>query len=259
MIVRETENPTAVVVVIHGAFEHSGRYEWLFNKLLKQGYHIVYGDLPGQGVTQKKLGHIKSFKQYFDTVSEWIDQAKTYDLPVFLLGHSMGGLIAIRILQEQNIEVDGVILSSPALGLCNVPEKPLYMLSKVLNVLAPSVLVPTNVHSKMATRNEAFIARDVSDPLYLRKVSVRWYLEFEKGIDLAFKKIKKYPDVPTLLLQSGEDLLVDVDAVKKWFNQVDLSEKKIKIYEDLYHEILNEPERDEVYADVIQFIEHQRN
>ncbi|RPF50258.1 alpha/beta hydrolase [Aquisalibacillus elongatus] len=255
MLVRESKNPKAVIVAVHGAFEHSGRYEWLFDRFNHFGYHVVAGDLPGQGKTNGKRGHIKSFTEYIVTVLSWLDEAKKYELPVFLFGHSMGGLTAIRAAQLYKPDVAGIILSSPALGMKNGLARPVYYLSKILNVATPSVRFKTGVKTEVATRNEGYNAHDVSDPLFLRKVSVRWYHEFEKAIAHAHKDIKKYPnDVPTILLQGGVDHLVDIDAVKEWFNGIDTTEKSIKIWENLYHEILNEPERDQVLDDVINFI-----
>ncbi|MFD2639681.1 alpha/beta hydrolase [Piscibacillus salipiscarius] len=259
MIVKHADQPKGVIVAVHGAFEHAGRYEWLFDRFNHFGFHVVAGDLPGQGTTKGKRGHIRSFTEYIVTVLSWIDEAKKYDFPVFLFGHSMGGLTAIRTVQQHQTDVNGIILSSPALGMKNGLARPVYFASKLLNVATPSIRFKTGVRSDMATRNEGYKAHDVSDPLFLRKVSVRWYHEFERAIALAFKKIHKYPDIPTILLQGGDDHLVDVEAVKEWFNSIDVSDKSIKIYEELYHEILNEPERELVLKDVISFIDQHLN
>lgn len=255
MIIKRAENAKGVIVAIHGAFEHSGRYEWLFDRFNYFGFHVVAGDLPGQGKTKGKRGHIRSFTEYIVTVLSWIDEAKKFDLPVFLFGHSMGGLTAIRTVQQHKTEVSGIILSSPALGMKNGLARPVYYASKLLNLATPSLRFSTNIRTNIATRNEGYNAHDVSDPLHIRKVSVRWYHEFEKAISAAFKEMDEYPNIPTLLLQGGVDHLVEVEAVKEWFNGIDTYEKTIKIYDGLYHEILNEPERETVLEEVITFME----
>ncbi|WP_188206548.1 alpha/beta hydrolase [Alkalibacillus aidingensis] len=259
MLIKESGSPNAVIVLVHGAFEHAGRYDWLSAQLSERGYHVVYGDLPGQGQSEGKKGVIQAFDQYIEVVSQWIDQAMMYHLPVFLIGHSMGGLTAIRLLQEKNPPIQGVILSSPALGISNRPGKPLYYLSKLLNILTPSMLLNSNIQSEMATRNKAFYTRDSSDPLYLKKVSVRWYHEFEKAISIAFNKVGQYPDIPTLILQAGEDLLVPVVNVENWFNQLKIGDQELKIWQGLYHEVFNEPERKEVLDYALAFIERRLN
>src|SRR4051812_32012453 len=99
-------------------------------------FHIILGDLPGEGMTNRTpRGHIDYFDKYIIEVKDWVQAAYQYDLPVFLLGHSMGGLISIRLLQEEQLNVAGVILSSPCLGLVQAPSKFLNALSHVINVV----------------------------------------------------------------------------------------------------------------------------
>ncbi|MBR7555008.1 alpha/beta hydrolase [Allobacillus sp. GCM10007491] len=259
MRIQEAKNAKAVVVIVHGAFEHSGRYDWVVEQLVTHGYHVVYGDLPGQGENiPSKRGHIRSFQQYIETVKTWVDQAKTYELPVFLLGHSMGGLISIRFVQTMNTSLDGVILSSPAVGITSGPNKALRAIASLMNPFYPSLRVKTGIQSSAATRNEEFVAQDKDDPLFLRKVSIRWFLEFQKAAEQANKNVNHYKNIPTLMLQSGKDQLVDKDVSIDWFNKINVNEKSIHVYDELYHELLNEPEREEVMREIVQFIEGKR-
>ena len=97
--------PKAVVVIIHGAMEHHRRYGWLIEKWRLSGFHVIMGDLPGHGLTSRAgRGHIDSFDEYIFEVKDWIQAAYRFELPVFLIGHSMGGLIAIRLLQEEKMK-----------------------------------------------------------------------------------------------------------------------------------------------------------
>ena len=92
----EAERPVATIVVIHGACEHHGRYKWLSEMWRSSGFNVVMGDLPGQGTSTRERGHIRSFQEYIDEVDKWVARAKAFELHVFMLGHSMGGLIAIE-------------------------------------------------------------------------------------------------------------------------------------------------------------------
>ena len=257
MFERLIDDCHAVVVIVHGAFEHSGRYEWLINRLNQHNISVVFGDLPGQGVSKGEKGYIDRFEQYFDTVLKWVERGKQFNRPLFLFGHSMGGLITIRMMQIYKFDVQGVILSSPALGIANGLSKPLFYLSKILNKTFPTMQFPTGIESQMSTRNKDFHVRDEADPLFLRKVSVRWYHEFEKAIIDAHQDINEYPDIPTLLMQSGKDRLILPQDVKKWFDSLPIKNKTFKLWEELYHELLNEPEREDVFKDVIEFIGKQ--
>jgi len=251
----KAETGKAVIVMIHGAAEHHGRYKWLIEMWRLSGFHVVMGDLPGQGTTSRSRGHIDSFDEYIEVVEEWIREAKTYNLPIFLLGHSMGGLVAIRALQEKCLDVNAVILSSPCLGLVHKPNRAVDMLSKGLNVVLPKIRFDSKLNVKIATRNKEVQEMDENDSLYVTKVSVRWYRELMKAIEQAFEQIHKFPHLPLLLMQGGDDKIVDKDTVMKWFNQLELPEKSFKLWEGFYHEIFNEPERELVFDMAKRFVE----
>ena len=245
----------AVIVMIHGALEHHRRYGWLIEAWRSSGFHVIMGDLPGQGMTTRaNRGHIDSFDEYILEVKEWVEAAYEFDLPVFLLGHSMGGLVAIRMLQEERVEIAGLILSSPCLGLVNYPSKMLDMLSHGLNVLVPTMRMSPGLTVEMATRNEDVRAVDANDALYITKVSIRWYRELIAAMEQAFENMSKVQDVPTLLLQGGDDKIVDKRSVQEWFNNAPLSEKRYKEWPNCYHEVFNEPEREEIFDYAHDFV-----
>jgi lysophospholipase len=250
----EVENAKGVMVIIHGAGEHHGRYEWLRERWNEEGFHVIMGDLPGQGVTTRRRGHIRSFKEYIEAIEGWIEEAQTYDLPIFLLGHSMGALTAIRALQIRSLPVWGVILSSPALGLKEQPPAFKDVLSKGLNKLMPGKLVQSPLVIENVTRNQRLWREHKEDKLYVKKVSVRWYRQFVEAMNLAFKDMDKFPDVPLLILQAGEDKVIEKFIVRQWFDDLSLSEKIYKEWTGLYHEVFNEPEQDQVFAYAKSFV-----
>ena len=159
----------------------------------------------------------------------------------------MGGLIAIRLLQEERLNLAGVVLSSPCLGLVNTPPRSVRIMSSILNVIVPSYRMNSGLTVQMATRNEEVREVDSNDTLYVTKVSVRWYQELNQAIKLAFENIDQIQDIPFLVMQGGEDKIVNKTMVKNWFNNVPLSEKRFKEWPKCYHEIFNEPEREEVF------------
>ncbi|WP_228550101.1 alpha/beta hydrolase [Salinibacillus xinjiangensis] len=235
------------VILVHGAFEHSGRYEWLASQWQQAGFNVLYDDLPGQGKSKGLKGHIDSFDDYINTISNWIEVAKDYHSPIFLLGHSMGGLAVVRTMEELQPDVKGVILSSPGLGLESKPPKWVRFISKMIAKHYPTLRVKMNLQPYMSTRNTLFHNRDEKDPLFLNKVSIHWYHEFERAILQAFEQISNYPNVSTLIMQAGKDLLVQKQHVYRWFEALPIQNKKYYEWEHLFHEIFNEPERDEVF------------
>ncbi|WLR41174.1 alpha/beta hydrolase [Bacillus carboniphilus] len=241
------DKPKAVIVIVHGAFEYHGRYKWLVEMWRSTGYHVIMGDLPGQGLTTRRRGHIEAFDEYIEEVGNWIREAQTYKLPIALLGHSMGGLVTIRSLQETEVNINCIVLSSPCLGIMQKPSKIVDFLSRGMNIFTPSLKYQPKLTVDMVTRNKEIQHFEQNDSLYVRKISVRWYRELMLAIEEAYKQIEKFPDIPLLVLQGGEDKVVDKQKVRKWFNEVDLKEKMYKEWEGYYHEIFNEEKREQVF------------
>ncbi|MCF6408866.1 alpha/beta hydrolase [Pseudalkalibacillus salsuginis] len=254
MWIWEAEHAKAVIVMVHGAGEHHGRYKWLCSQWVANGFHVVMGDLPGQGATRRNRGHIYSFNEYIDTIEKWVESASQFELPVFLFGHSMGGLAVIRALTEKELPVNAVILSSPCLGIVYQPPKPVDALSRVINRVYPTLRLTSHRGFGKATRSKERIEKDIEDVFYVKKVSIRWYRELMNSIKIAHRSVGQFPDVPLLVLQAGNDLIVDKESVRSWFNKLNLMEKSYKEWPELYHEILNDPERDQVFQYVSQFV-----
>ncbi|WP_227396562.1 alpha/beta fold hydrolase [Jeotgalibacillus aurantiacus] len=245
----ETEHAAhGVIVIIHGEFEHHVRYGWLIEMWRSKGYHVVMGDLPGQGMVKRtERGHIDSFKEYEAAVNEWIEAAYLFDLPVFLLGHGLGGLIAVRMLQKVNKEIAGLILSNPSFAYKYTPSKTTQLLSGSLNKLSPEHRFSFGFPITDATRNEEIIELDIEDPIYISRVSVRWYREVLQAMKNVTMDGKVFPDIPVLLMQSGDNRLVDSAPARKWLLQLPLTEMQVKEWPQCYHELFNEPEREEVF------------
>ncbi|MBB5172819.1 alpha/beta hydrolase [Texcoconibacillus texcoconensis] len=250
-----TEKPKGVFVLVHGAGEYHRRYNWVIERLNEQGFHVVMGDLPGQGTTKGKRGHIDSFDQYTAQISKWLDAARPFALPTFLFGHSMGGLITIHYLEAHHPDVDGIILSSPCLGLLNPPSLAKKAAGNVFNRIAPSVRFSSGLDAGSGTRDENMRKRDEADTLLVKKVSVRWYRELERAMKQAKERVTTFPDLPLLVLQAGDDRIVNKHDVNKWFDSLHLKDKWYKEWDGLYHEVLNEPEKEDVFRYMQTFVD----
>lgn len=251
----EVAEARGVVVMVHGAGEHHGRYEWLAKKWNEHGFEVIMGDLPGQGKSRGRRGHIQSFHYYLDVVEEWLDEARLRKLPIILFGHSMGGLIAIRTLMERDSSmIQCAVLSSPCLGLSQPPPKSKEFATKLVHRITPTLSAKSGIRTEHVTRNEEIREAYLKDELRVKKVSVRWYQELTKAMRLAHRYPEKFPNIPLLVLQAGEDLVVNKFDVLDWFDQLQLTEKYYKEWEGLYHELFNEPEREDVFRRTIGFI-----
>jgi lysophospholipase len=249
------------VVLVHGTGEHHGRYEHVARYLTERGYHVWAGDLPGWGRAQGLKGHIESFDDYLRTVAEWVRAARqelSADQPLFLLGHSMGGLVAVRFVQFSGGEgLNGLILSSPCLQLKMPVPKWQANLANALDRIWPTLRFPNGITSEMVTRDAVIREQYRTDPRNYSKVSVRWYNELMKAMKQAWEE-RGSIRIPLLVLQAGADCIIDPVGVARFVEGVPSTEKHYIEYPGLYHEIMNEPEREQVLADLAAWLEKQQ-
>jgi lysophospholipase len=246
------------VVVVHGAGEYFVRYHWLAGKLNEAGYSVLGGDLPGLGRSGGSKGHIDRFEDYCAALDEWVAAARQHARPLFLLGHSMGGLIVTRYIQERKPDVNGVILSSPCLGLVRTVSPVLESIASLLNTIYPSFKLPSGIKAGDVSRDSGIAVEYGRDPYITKLVSVRWYKELVRAMNLASEEIHSYPDVPTLIMQAGADRIVRAAVTRQWVEKLSIQNKEYIEWEEMYHELFNEPEKEEVMQKTIEWMNKER-
>jgi alpha-beta hydrolase superfamily lysophospholipase len=175
-------------------------------------------------------------------------------LPRVLIGHSMGGLIALRYAIDNPDSLCGAVISSPALGTHPdfQPPKILQWLVGILSVLVPRLRVNSNLDTHAVSRDPAVVNAYEADPLISQKVSVRFYSAMMKAISDIHGNAPGLK-IPTLLMQSGGDRLVDPQATAIWAEKAG-DNVELVIWEGLYHEMFNEPEKDEVLSRLVGWL-----
>lgn len=255
------DEPRGAIVIVHGLAEHSSRYRETGEFLCSNGWAVFTGDLRGHGLSPDVPGagrvHVKRFDDYFNDVEAFIDLARDAcpGLPLFLLGHSMGGLIAIRYVLERPAGVAGAIISSPALGTHPDFQPPvlLKLLVGVLSRLAPKLLVKSELDTNAISHDPAVVRAYMDDPLVSQKVSARWYAEMMKAMKIARREAGSL-SVPMLLMQSGADRLVDPSAPARWAAAAPDGHVELVTWDGFYHEMLNEPEKDRVRSRILDWL-----
>lgn len=248
-------NSRGALLLIHGAGEHIGRYRWAVEQWNRANYDVLGGDLPGYGQNEGKRGHVDRFEDYIDTVNHWYDMLRSASphLP-FVFGHSLGGLIAARFMETKQRAAAGVILTSPCFGVkVKVPAWK-EMIAKTLNILYPSLVLSSGISPHKVTRNQEIVLQTSQDPLNAKGASVRWYRELMKHIELNWLERESFPDIPFLIQQAGDDNITDKAEAHHWFETVSLQDKTFREWPGLYHEVLNEPERQLVMNDILEWM-----
>jgi len=258
------ETPKGIVVIIHGLAEHSGRYQATAEFLSDNDWAVYACDLRAHGLSPDppKAGrvHVKQFTDYFMDVDAIAGLARKHHpgLPLFVLGHSMGGLITINYALERPEGLAGVIISSPALATHPEFKPPalLKILVSILSLVAPRVLVDSELDTQAISRDPEVVKAYLDDPLISQKISARWYSQLLKTMKKANRNAGALR-VPMLLMQSGSDRLVDPSAPGRFASAAPAGLVDLVLWEGLYHEMFNEPEKDQVCTRLLEWLGKQ--
>ena len=257
----ETEHDAkGVVVIVHNILEHTGRYAYVITMLGRNGYHVIMGDLPGQGQTSRaNKGQLEHFDIYHETLIEWVRIANEYKIPTFVMGVGLGGLILLNVLEKTELPIEGMLLLSPLLEFKRNNKTRKNMLISNVGKGSKDARFKLGIETKDLTRNDEVIEETKQDGLMLRKVTYKWYnilLETMKDTVQHFKDIQS---MPTLLMYGTEDKLLELRSFNELKNNLNTNEFYFKVWEGFYHEIHNEPERDQVMRYVLTFLNNSVN
>jgi len=244
------ETPKAVVVLAHGLAEHSGRYAHVAEHLVAHGYAVYALDHRGHGRSQGRRSQVGRMDYLVDDLHRFAAQVRL-DQPgkaYFLLGHSMGGGIALAYAVAYQDELRGLVLSGPAV-LFEAVSPPQAWAVKILSALTPGMPLVALDGTAVSRDPEVVRAYD-GDPLnYRGKIPVRTVAEMTRSAEQLKAKLGSLR-LPVLLLHGAEDRLVPAKASRLVHDRASSPDKTLRLYEGLYHEVFNEPERDRVLADL---------
>jgi len=252
----QANNPKAIVLLIHGVGEHCQRYNALANTLNAASYTVSSLDLPNHGRSDGQKGHIESFALFQQAVLELyqrVNQAYP-DKPIFILGHSMGGLITSRFLIDHQDKFKGALLSGPAIETPQEPPAWQVSLIKGIARLLPKLgLVP--VDASMVSRDPKVVTAYEQDPLINKnKLTAKLLVELSNTMDEVKQKASAIT-LPLFIMHGTADQLTSTSGSQFLYETVASTDKSIRLYEGLYHEIFNEPEAPSIYQEVIEWLD----
>ncbi|MCE1252141.1 MAG: alpha/beta hydrolase [Anaerolineae bacterium] len=245
-----------VVVICHGIAEHSGRYAHVAEMLCGQGFAAGSFDLVNHGRSGDLSIFVDAFDTYLADMDIFMEQAqqKAAGKPVFMLGHSMGGTVTtLYVITRQPQNLKGFILSAPAVKIGSDISPFLIKVSGVISALAP--------HLKTIVLDNDTISKDPevkrrydADPLnYRGGVPARTGAELNRAIGRIQANFKAVT-LPFLLMHGTADRLADINGSRMLYEQAASKDKTFKTYQGLFHEIMNEPEKDLVFEDILAWL-----
>ncbi len=244
------------VVISHGLGEHSGRYQNIFGPLADKGYSFFALDHRGHGFSGGNKGCIDSFDQFTDGVKNLVEitRERTDAKKVFLLGHSLGGLIAAQYALRFQDSLDGLILSGPLFKLSLEVNPAKAAVGRLLSRFMPYLTMDNNIDPSLISHDEKAQKAYTSDPLVHSRVSTRLFTEMIAAMKNSLAQAKIL-NIPALIMHGGDDKLTHPDGSRIFFRDISSGDKELKIYDGFFHEIMNEIEKDIVIADIMQWIE----
>lgn len=249
-----SEDPKAIIILVHGLAEHCGRYDYVVRKLNEFGYGVYRFDNRGHGLSGGKRGYLDDFHKFIDDADLFVDRAKKENprQPLFMLGHSMGGFITAGYGSKYPGKLKGQIFSGPV-----IIELPIFDPLKEMDVeKEPETPIPNSL-SQLICRDQQVVTDYENDPLVLKETTLKLLTTvFMDGVAWLEENLRNY-DYPCLILHGGDDQIVDKASSEYLYENISLEDKTLKIYEDFYHEILNEAEKDQVLSDIHKWIERR--
>lgn len=251
--------PRGTVQIVHGLGEHIERYEGLAQALNAAGWNVAGHDLRGHGRSEGRRGRIHGDQTLLADLSAVIDHLRGSGGKHILLGHSLGGLIAARFVAESLMntaprwtrDVDALVLSSPALdaGLGRMRR----LLAATLARVAPNLPLSNGLRPEWICRDPDVVRRYVDDPLVHRKVTPRLVRFIVQSGDLVLRRAPRWR-TPTLLLWSGADRCVSPAGSEAFMAAAPARVLTGQSYPELYHELFNEPERQQVIDKLLEWL-----
>jgi acylglycerol lipase len=239
------------LLVVNGMAEHSGRYTNLVNRFVPEGYGVYSHDHRGHGKSEGLRCYVDRFSDYVSDLKTFLDivRGQHGDTKIFLVGHSMGGTIATAYAVQHQQELAGLLLSGASLKMGSTVSPVLIVMAGILSVLLPK-MGATVIDASAISQDQAVVDAYVNDPLVYRgKIRARTGAELIKTMQQLPAQMPEI-NLPILIMHGTADQLGNPEGSRLLYERVGSKDKTLKLYEGFYHEIFNEPGREQVFADM---------
>lgn len=230
----------AVIHLIHGYAEHIDRYANVVNVLVPAGYAVFGNDHRGHGRSDGRRGHVNAFQEFVDDEAVFhkeVIRSRLPDVPRFILGHSMGSLIALNYVEQKPEDLTGLVLSGTGSAPGTDIPKILVLATKILSALLPSIHVKSPLPPEFISRDPEVVKAYVEDPLVYNVITPRLAHEMNKAVITGAQGARAIT-VPVLIQLGSLDTAFS--GQRELYAMIGSQDKTFKLYEGLKHEVYNE-------------------
>jgi alpha-beta hydrolase superfamily lysophospholipase len=247
---RPEGEPKAILPIVHGHGEHSGRYGNVVNWFVPRGYAVYAFDLRGHGHSAGPQGHINEWAEYREDTGAFLRfvQSREPSRPIFLIGHSLGGLITLEYVLRNPKGLAGVIVSGPVLAQVGISPV-LIALARALSHVLPRLTLRTGLDVTALSRDPAVVEAYVSDPLVHSWGTPRLGSEVTRATEWVQAHTAEM-EIPCLILHGSADRLAPPEGSRAFYENMTLADKELHVLEDTYHEVLNDVGHEQVMTAV---------
>ncbi len=255
-------DPKRAMVLVHGYAEHTGRYDEMAMHFAERGFAVHAYDQAGHGRTRGPRGHVDRFERLVEELDRFLEEVSREHagLPVTLVGHSMGGLVAASTAVFKQPGISELVLSGALLDLEGSEggfRRALGLgLARILSRIVPRAAFPTGLELEGLSRDPDVVRRYREDPLVEDRMSVRFAAGMSRMV-AALKGAAGRLDRPVLVLHGGADPISSPLGSRRFHAELADGVRKrsaLRIYPDLRHEIFQEPERERVWQDMLGWL-----
>lgn len=250
---KTTKDPRGVIIYIHGHGDHSGGFEEVNKILTDEGYHVYSFDLRGHGKSPGTRGYIKKWEEYREDLHAFrlIVDGEHKDLPLFMIGHSLGGMIGLEYTLHYGDGLAGLVTIAPAVAFNpSFFEK---ILINVVSVIKPDHVVENSDNYLQLTADSERIQKLQKDQLRHNKVTPGLGRSMMKTVT-KLNRMASQIDVPFLMQFGDKDNIISPKSMKEFFEKVGSKDKKMVIYPNMRHRPFDDVERDQFQKDLLEWL-----
>jgi len=249
--------PKAVVCLVHGLGEHSGRYAYVAETLAKAGYATLAIDLRGHGQSGGPRGHVPSSEAFLEDIDCLLAEAERRfpDKPRFLYGHSLGGALVLFYTLRRKPHLAGVVSTSPGFHSPVIEQKLKVAFAKTMAPLLPTMTLPSGLNTNLLSHDPDVIQAYRKDPLVHDRASLAMANSTIRAIEWTMEHATEF-NTPLLLIHGTADRLTYPSGSQEFAARAS-GNCTLRLWGGLYHETHNEPEKDQVLAEIIHWLDDQ--